>query len=151
MPSRRRKKGLGDTIDAITTATGIKALVKAVAPDCGCEKRREKLNQIFPYYREMSPEDIELFKPFLDWRTRFELKVSEVRTIFEIYRRVTGRYQEYTRCASCIQNALKTLDEVYHLSCASLEAETEPEQPAGAEGPEVQTTGQELGGPALDA
>ena len=39
-------KGLGDTIDRITTATGIKS---AVGKQCGCAKRREKLNKLFPY------------------------------------------------------------------------------------------------------
>lgn len=42
-------RGLGDTIDKITTATGIKAAVKAfMGDDCGCEKRRQSLNQLFP-------------------------------------------------------------------------------------------------------
>jgi len=46
----KRSEGLGDTIDKITTVTGIKAAVKAVAgEDCGCEERRKKLNEMFPY------------------------------------------------------------------------------------------------------
>lgn len=44
-----KSKGFGDTIDKITTSTGIKAVVKAIAPSCGCEERREKLNKLFPY------------------------------------------------------------------------------------------------------
>lgn len=48
-------KGLGDTIDKVTTVTGIKSVVKAVTKvvtgddDCGCEERRKKLNEMFPY------------------------------------------------------------------------------------------------------
>jgi len=47
-------KGLGDTIEKITTVTGIKKVVTIVTKavgidDCGCEKRKEKLNEIFPY------------------------------------------------------------------------------------------------------
>jgi len=47
-------KGLGDTIAKITEATGIAKAVETVAhaagiPDCGCKKRQEQLNQIFPY------------------------------------------------------------------------------------------------------
>ena len=46
----KRSEGLGDTIDKITTVTGIKAAVKAVAgDDCGCEERRKRLNEMFPY------------------------------------------------------------------------------------------------------
>lgn len=44
------KKGLGDTVDKITTATGIKTIVKRVTNgNCGCEDRRKKLNDLFPY------------------------------------------------------------------------------------------------------
>ncbi len=43
-----KSKGLGDTIEKITTATGIKTVVKAVAKatgkDCGCEERKKTLN-----------------------------------------------------------------------------------------------------------
>lgn len=43
-------RGLGDSIDKITKATGIKAVVKkATKGGCGCEKRRKKLNELFPY------------------------------------------------------------------------------------------------------
>lgn len=49
----KRSEGLGDTIDKITTVTGIKAAVKAVAgDDCGCEERRKRLNDMFPYKKE---------------------------------------------------------------------------------------------------
>ena len=48
-----KSKGLGDTIDKITTATGIKkvaeAVSKATGSDCGCGKRRDALNRAFPY------------------------------------------------------------------------------------------------------
>jgi hypothetical protein len=48
-------KGLGDTIEKITTATGIKKVVDKISEvtgkDCGCSKRKEKLNKKFPYER----------------------------------------------------------------------------------------------------
>ena len=48
-----KSKGLGDTVEKITKATGIKAVVdgaaKALNKDCGCAKRKARLNQIFPY------------------------------------------------------------------------------------------------------
>ena len=52
-----KSKGFGDTIDKITTATGIKAVVHQVAKavgkdDCGCNKRKEALNKAFPYNKE---------------------------------------------------------------------------------------------------
>jgi hypothetical protein len=49
-------RGLGDTIAKITKATGIKKVVDTVAEaldvDCGCPKRQEALNEMFPYNNE---------------------------------------------------------------------------------------------------
>ena len=49
-----KSKGLGDSIEKITKATGIKKVVdtvaKATGKDCGCEKRKNTLNAWFPYY-----------------------------------------------------------------------------------------------------
>tara|TARA_R100001082_G_scaffold90998_1_gene57637 strand:- start:738 stop:929 length:192 start_codon:yes stop_codon:yes gene_type:complete len=43
-------KGLGDTIEKITTATGVKKFVHTITGGgCGCEKRKQILNKVFPY------------------------------------------------------------------------------------------------------
>ena len=49
-----KSKGLGDSIEKITEATKIKALVDAYnkrygIKECGCKKRQEFLNKILPY------------------------------------------------------------------------------------------------------
>lgn len=48
-----KSQGLGDTIEKITTATGIKKVVetvtKATGSECGCSKRKDTLNRVFPY------------------------------------------------------------------------------------------------------
>jgi hypothetical protein len=48
-----KSKGLGDTIEKITKATGIKKVVEAVSEatgkDCGCKERKDTLNRVFPY------------------------------------------------------------------------------------------------------
>ena len=49
-----KSKGLGDSIEKITKATGIKQVVDAVnkitgKKDCGCKKRKKTLNERFPY------------------------------------------------------------------------------------------------------
>tara|TARA_R110000772_G_scaffold141922_1_gene251625 strand:+ start:437 stop:598 length:162 start_codon:yes stop_codon:yes gene_type:complete len=53
MAFKMKKKGLGDTIEAITEATGIKKVVegisKATGKECACSKRKEYLNNKFPY------------------------------------------------------------------------------------------------------
>ena len=42
-------KGLGDSIEKFTKATGIKALADKIPGGCGCGKRKEALNKAFPY------------------------------------------------------------------------------------------------------
>ena len=48
---KKESKGLGDTIEKITEVTGIKKAVDKITGDndCGCGKRKEKLNKILPY------------------------------------------------------------------------------------------------------
>tara|TARA_R110000824_G_scaffold2998_4_gene13759 strand:- start:3443 stop:3634 length:192 start_codon:yes stop_codon:yes gene_type:complete len=50
-------KGLGDSIEKFTKATGIKTAVKKVSEalgqeDCGCNARRDSLNRAFPYKKQ---------------------------------------------------------------------------------------------------
>jgi len=49
----RGSKGLGDTVEKITKKTGIKKVVDTVfqklEKDCGCDQRKERLNEIFRY------------------------------------------------------------------------------------------------------
>lgn len=41
-------RGLGDVVHRVAEVTGVARVVKAVKGDCGCQKRREALNQTFP-------------------------------------------------------------------------------------------------------
>jgi len=46
---------LGRLVEAVTTVTGVKAATEAVAKvtgkDCGCKRRRDKMNEAFPFRR----------------------------------------------------------------------------------------------------
>jgi len=49
-----KSKGLGDDIKKITSATKIDKIVEQIAnavgkKDCGCGKRQDTLNKMFPY------------------------------------------------------------------------------------------------------
>ena len=49
-----KSRGLGDSIEKVTKATGIKnvdTVAKATGKDCGCGQRRDTLNRLFPYQR----------------------------------------------------------------------------------------------------
>ena len=54
---KTKSRGLGDSIEKFTKATGIKSFTQVLArngvfgkkKDCGCNKRKDKLNKAFPY------------------------------------------------------------------------------------------------------
>jgi len=51
-----KSRGLGDDIKKITAATKLDKLAERIADlttgDCGCKKRQEKLNEMFPYKKK---------------------------------------------------------------------------------------------------
>jgi len=54
---KNQDEGLGDTIAYLTSLLKIDKLVKEVTgafgiEDCGCERRKEKLNEMFPYKKD---------------------------------------------------------------------------------------------------
>ncbi len=53
MAYKQKSRGIGDSIEKFTKATGIKAVVnkvaKATGKDCGCGERRDSLNRRFPF------------------------------------------------------------------------------------------------------
>ena len=48
-----KSRGLGDSVEKFTKATGIKTMVDTISKGlnvpCGCEARKGALNKIFPY------------------------------------------------------------------------------------------------------
>ena len=55
--TNEESKGLGDTIAKVTHAFKLDVLAEKVAHamgevDCGCNRRREKLNELFPYKKK---------------------------------------------------------------------------------------------------
>jgi hypothetical protein len=50
----KESKGFGDTIAKVTNALGLDKVAESVAKavgkeDCGCNKRKQRLNDMFPY------------------------------------------------------------------------------------------------------
>lgn len=108
-------KGLGDTIEKITTATGIKKLVKFIAgEDCGCNERKEKLNRLFPYQKPLCLTEYEY-----EYLTHYfatcgnTIKVSQQEVILKIFNRVMRDGRKPTSCADCWREIHLTLKKVY--------------------------------------
>jgi hypothetical protein len=69
--TKKKSKGLGDSIEKVTKVTGIKKAVevfsKATGIDCGCDERKEKLNKLFSYGKKpncMTKESYDTWKTF---------------------------------------------------------------------------------------
>tara|TARA_R110000744_G_scaffold374822_1_gene487858 strand:- start:32 stop:406 length:375 start_codon:yes stop_codon:yes gene_type:complete len=118
MSTNKQPKGLGDVIENITKATGIKKLVHwAFGDDCGCRERQEKLNKLFP--RKLNPEClnekeyeilIEIKLEKFASHTKIDSKLQ--RKILPIYNRVFRKRQEFTSCASCVIRIVKEMQVV---------------------------------------
>ena len=76
---KNKSKGLGDTIAKITNATGLDKVADAVAKaagaeDCGCNKRRKTLNEIFPYTKPTPPKKSTPYRDFDGWADSFSIE-----------------------------------------------------------------------------
>ena len=113
-------KGLGDTIEKITEATGIKKVVetfsKATGLDCGCEERKVKLNNLIPYRRKvncLTESDYEALKPFISPK-KGSLTPNEQWQIQAIYFRVFEVKLDDSNCASCWRDIINDLRKVFN-------------------------------------
>lgn len=117
--AKRKPKGLGDTIEAITEATGIKAGVEALSKaldwDCGCDERKEKLNKIFPYKKAncLSEEDYIYLKEFFD-ANHNTLSLAIQRDLQRIYLAVFNTPFQDSSCPSCWRDMISQLRRVYN-------------------------------------
>lgn len=105
-------KGLGDTIEKITKATGIKKAVELFAngKDCGCDKRKEYLNKILPYTTpECATEQEYIFLKKWYSRTRTQVRPREQRMLIDIYNRVFHQKQDMTNCTPCVNRVINDL------------------------------------------
>lgn len=58
----KEAEGLGDTVAFLTSLLQLDKLIKQATKavgieDCGCERRREKLNEMFPYKKDESDQE----------------------------------------------------------------------------------------------
>jgi len=120
MARPKKQKGLGDTVEAVLTTTGIKQLFEIFVDgkDCGCDKRKEKLNELFPYRfkaRCLTELEYNSWKDFKEVRT---LKISWPQIVYvcDLYATVFNR-QTWYPCSGCspkpLINMIDKLDKVF--------------------------------------
>lgn len=106
-----KSKGLGDTVEKITKATGIKKVVKAVfGEDCGCNERKDRLNSIMSYkvVNCLEEEEYNYIKDFIDLK-RSSVTMAEQRGLLTIYNRVFNQRKQMSNCPSCVRGIVNEL------------------------------------------
>lgn len=111
--AKRKAKGLGDTVENVLEATGIAAVVKFIAgDDCGCNERKEKLNQRFPYFNCLTEQEYNYLTE-LDINNKYSLTPTEQKQILDIYQRIFNKRKSPTTCSSCWVQIMNDLKAVY--------------------------------------
>ena len=120
MARGRKPKGLGDTIEQITTATGIKAVVDKISEvtgiDCGCEERKELLNKIWTYRKPncLSNESVEWLSTFLPNKPN-QLTIKQQEKLKVIYKETFSIDFQSTSCGSCWRDMIREIERVYEV------------------------------------
>ena len=115
-----KSKGLGDTIEKITKATGIDKVAKAVlGDDCGCDERKEKLNKMFPYnkVRQFTEDELKIYEEILPRLKSGTIKGQDQASLVKLYNKVFNANKKPSSCTSCVQQTLAKLAKVYVNSC----------------------------------
>jgi hypothetical protein len=108
-------EGLGDTLEKVFKKTGIDKVAKWVlGEDCGCDKRKEKLNKIFPYRKIncLTEDEHGILETFFS-RNTAEISPSDQHELLKVYNRVLNVRQEPTSCSSCWRDIVNQLKRIY--------------------------------------
>ena len=122
-----QSEGLGDTVEKVLEVTGIAKVAKwLLGEDCGCDERKAKLNQIFPYKKPLCLEENE-FSYLDEW---FRKNTDVVRPIeqielFKIHSRVFQVRNELTSCPTCVAERIADLRKVYNQYKSDADTSTE--------------------------
>lgn len=118
--AKKQVQGLGDTVEQITEATGIKKAVemfsKATGIDCGCDERKAKLNQLFSYNRNVNCLTEKDYNALTDLiaPSKNTLTPEEQKIISDIYYNVFNYRLELSSCGSCWAGKVQELRKVYN-------------------------------------
>ena len=118
--AKRKSAGLGDSIEKLTEVTGIKKAVEmfseATGIDCGCDERKVKLNNLFPYNRNincLNESDYNKLTKYLSAQ-QTTLTAIEQQEVSDIYFNVFNYRLQISSCASCWKGKLDELRRVYN-------------------------------------
>ena len=122
-----KSKGIGDSIEKITKATGIKKVVDKISEvtgiPCNCEERKRKLNTIFPYgnVRQFTEDELSIYESVLPRLKGSKITGSDQAILIKLYNKVFNANKKTSGCSSCVQETLAKLAKVYVNSCKNEE------------------------------
>jgi len=113
-----KSKGLGDTVEKITKATGIKQatdwIFDKLGKDCGCEARKKKLNSMFPYKVEcLNEEEYIYLKGFFNINKNVVNNIEQ-KQLLTIHNRVFNTNKQSSSCGSCVKDLVNTMKRLYN-------------------------------------
>ena len=127
---KSKSKGLGDSIEKFTKATGIKASVDYIfdklGVDCGCEARKEKLNKLFPYKKIecLNAEEYETLKDIFK-HINNKLGPTEQSALLKIHNRIFNQHKKMSTCGSCVKELVDTMRKLFNEYEYEQETQTE--------------------------
>ncbi len=112
----KASSGLGDTVEKITKATGIKKAVKFLAgEDCGCDARQSRLNSLFSYQKPncLTEYEFNYLQPLIGKLNT--VNPTQQKELLDIYNRVFNDNRTLTGCSTCFLNGVwKKLEAVFN-------------------------------------
>lgn len=118
---KKKHQGFGDTVEAVLETTGIKKVVEIFVDgkDCGCEERKQKLNELLPYKfkaRCLTEEEFISWSEFIKVRSLKTMEWEQVVYVCDLYASVFSR-QKWYPCVGCspkpLLSMIDKLDKVY--------------------------------------
>ena len=115
---KNSSKGLGDSIEKALKATGIdKVAKKILGDDCGCEERKKKLNQMFPYARPFTEDELSIYESVLPRIQGGRINGQDQDIMIKLYNKVFNANKKRSSCTPCVKETLDKLEKVYKNSC----------------------------------
>lgn len=124
---KMKSYGFGDTIEKLTKKTGIKRLVDSLTTDCGCEERKEYLNNLWKYKLKpkcLTDDEINSYNSFVKSRklhligngkARGKLSRDEIKFVYDFFGLVFNVSSEIPSCTSCSGTVSRIVDMIYKL------------------------------------
>ena len=113
-----KSKGLGDSIEKALKVTGIdKVAKKILGDDCGCEERKKKLNQMFPYARPFTEDELSIYESVLPRIQGGRINGQDQDIMVKLNNKVFNANKKASSCGSCVKETLAKLEKVYKNSC----------------------------------